>query len=265
MEADNECDQILTELGYATKENILSDSLIADNKCEAEVYNGNEKVLTYLFEKRNPYKNKICFCTTRFFKTALIKRHQMKFREDLSLDEDFLFATQYQLYSNKLLYKKIYSYKEIDSSMSRPQLTCYLRSPEDLLATFKANYLMFLRVYKQSHLNCVKDYGIYYFNNKIFDYLLIGYSQLSKWKYLPRKDFYIFIKNRIIPFFNANPILTTFCDKNNKRCFLFLLRNNYGLILMIYTQIISICRSFKKRLSLNFIMNKLRKHKHSMD
>lgn len=265
MEADNECDQILTELGYATKENILSDSLIADNKCEAEVYNGNEKVLTYLFEKRNPYKNKICFCTTRFFKTALIKRHQMKFREDLSLDEDFLFATQYQLYSNKLLYKKIYSYKEIDSSMSRPQLTCYLRSPEDLLATFKANYLMFLRVYKQSHLNCVKDYGIYYFNNKIFDYLLIGYSQLSKWKYLPRKDFYIFIKNRIIPFFNANPILTTFCDKNNKRCFLFLLRNNYGLILMIYTQIISICRSFNKRLSLNFIMNKLRKHKHSMD
>lgn len=249
-EADEECDQILTELGHETQEDVLSVSLKIDTACEAKIYNGNREVLTYLFEERNPYRNKICFCTTRFFKTSLIKQYQMTFREDLSLDEDLLFVTEYQLYSQKLLYKRVYSYKEVDSSYERPQLTCRLRSPEELFAIFVANYMMFLNVYKHYHLECVKNYGVYYFNCKLFDYLLIGYSQLNKWKYLSRKDFYLFIKNRIIPFIKENPYITMITDKNNKRCFLFFLRHNWVLSVMIYSQIISLWRSIKLRLSI---------------
>lgn len=247
-ETDSECDQILTELGHETLENVLSVSLKNDTASETKIYNGNREILIYLFEERNPYKNKICFCTTRFFKTVLIKQHLMKFREDLSLDEDFLFVTEYQLYSQKLLYKRIYSYKEVDSSFMRPQLTCRLRRPEELLSIFEANYMMFLKVCKHSKLECVKDYGVYYFNYKLFDYLLIGYSQLNKWKYLSRKDFYLFIKNRIMPFVNENSDITTISDKNNKRCLLFFLRHNLILFLMIYSQFISLWRSIKQRI-----------------
>lgn len=249
MEADSKCDQILTELGHETQDNVISGFLIADNECKTKVYSGNKKVLTYLFDKRNPYKNKICFCTTRFFKTALIKQHQMKFREDLSLDEDLLFAMEYQLYSQKLLYKNVYSYKEVDSSFTRAQLTCRLRSPEDLLNIFKANYNMFLKLYQHSQLECVKDYGVYYFNSKLFNYLLIGYSQLNKWKYLSRKDFYLFIKNKIMPFINEHSDLTINRKKNNNLYLLFLLRHNWTLLLIIYTQIISLWRSLNVRLS----------------
>lgn len=247
LEADT-CDQILIERGHINHKNILSGSLVTDSDCDTQMFNGNIELLTYLFEKRNPYKNKICFCTSRFFKTALVKQHQMKFREDLSLDEDFLFVTEYQLYSQKLLYKRVYSYKEVDSSFSRPQLTCRLISPEELFATFVANYMMFLKIYKDSQLECVKDYAVYYFNSKLFDYLLIGYSQLNKWKYLTRKDFYLFIKNRIMPFIKENPNITTITDKNNRRCFLFLLRHNCVLSVMIYSQFISLRRSLKQRL-----------------
>lgn len=249
IEADNECDQILTELGHETQDNVLSGHLKNDTASETKIYNGNREVLTYLFEKRNPYKNKICFCTTRFFKTALIKQHKMKFREDLSLDEDSLFATEYQLYSQKLLYKRVYSYKEVDSSFVRPQLTCRLRSPEELFAIFEANYITFFKLYQQSRLECIKNYGVYYFNSKLFDYLLIGYSQLNKWKYLSRKDLYLFIKNRIMPFIKENPILTVPYERNNRFCFLFLLRHNWTLFLMIYTQIVSLLRSLKQRLT----------------
>lgn len=247
LEADT-CDQILIERGHINHKNILSGSLVTDGDSDTQMFNGNIELLTYLFEKRNPYKNKICFCTSRFFKTALVKQHQMKFREDLSLDEDFLFVTEYQLYSQKLLYKRVYSYKEVDSSFSRSQLTCRLRSPEELFAIFIANYMMFLKIYKDSQLECVKNYAVYYFNNKLFDYLLISYSQLNKWKYLSRKDFYMFIKNRIMPFIKENPYLTTITDKNNKRCFLFLLRHNLVLSVMIYSQFISLRRSLKQRL-----------------
>lgn len=249
IEADRECDQILTELGHETQENVLSGSLKNDTACETKIYNGNREVLKYLFKERDPYKNKICFCTTRFFKTSLIKQHQMKFREDLSLDEDFLFATEYQLYSQKLLYKRVYSYKEVDSSFIRPQLTCRLRNPEELFAIFKANYFMLLKLYQQSQLECIKNYGVYYFNSKLFDYLLIGYSQLNKWKYLSRKDFYLFIKNRIMTFIKENPILTVPYDRNNRFCFLFLLRHNWTLFFMIYIQIVSLLRSLKQRLT----------------
>lgn len=248
MEVDCECDQILTERGYESLDNILLGNINIDGACDAEVYSGNIEVLTYLFKTRNPYKNRICFCTTRFFRTALIKKSEMKFREDLSLDEDFLFVTQYQLYSKKLFYKKIYSYKEVDSSFTRNQLTCCLRSPEELLFIFEENYRMFLKVYNCSRLECVKDYGVYYFNSKLFDYLLIGYSQLNKWKYLSRKDLYLFIKNKIIPFVKENSILTTVSEKNDRRCFLFLLSHNWKLCLMIYTQIISLWRSLMQRL-----------------
>ena len=249
IEADSECDQILTELGHETQDNVISGFLIADNECKTKIYSGNKKVLTYLFDKRNPYKNKICFCTTRFFKTALVKRHQMKFREELSLDEDLLFAMEYQLYSQKLLYKNVYSYKEVDSSFTRAQLTRRLRSPEDLLYIFNANYNMFLKLYQHSQLKCVKDYGVYYFNSKLLDYLLIGYSQLNKWKYLSRKDFYLFIKNKIMPFINEHSDLTINRKKNNNLYLLFLLRHNWTLLLIIYTQIISLWRSLNVRLS----------------
>ena len=247
-DAPSDCDQILTERGHETQENVLSGLMSSDKAYESEVFSGNKEVLTYLFDKRNPYQNRICFCTTRFFKTSVIKGNQMKFREDLSLDEDFLFASEYQLYSQKLLYKSLYSYKEVDSSFVRPQLTCRLRTPEELLAILKANYYMFLKLYQHSQLDCVKDYGVYYFNNKLFDYLLIGYSQLNKWKYLKRKDLYAFINNEILPFIRENRDLTIVNKRNDNCCFLFLLRHKMTLLLMIYVQLVSLCRSIKYRL-----------------
>lgn len=247
-DADADCDQILIERGLETQENVSSGLLIAENECNSEIYSGNKEVLGYLFDKRNPYENKICFCTSRFFKTDLIKRYKMRFREDLSLDEDLLFVTEYQLYSQKLLYKKVYSYKEVDSSFVRPQLTCRLRTPEELFAIFEANYRMFLRLYQHSQLKSVRDYGAFYFNSKLLDYLLIGYSQLNKWKYLSRKDFYLFIKNRIMPFVNENPEITAISNRNDKTCFLFALRHKLIWFIMIYTQLVSLWRSLKLRL-----------------
>lgn len=248
LEVDADCDQILTELGHETQENVLTELLVTDSLCDSEVYNGNNEVLAYLFDKRNPYKNKICFCTTRFFKSSLIKGHQMKFREDLSLDEDFLFATEYQLYSQKLLYKKVYSYKEVDSSFVRPQLTCRLRTPEELFAIFEANYRMFLKLYQYSQLDCVKDYGISYFHDKLLDYLLIGYSQLNKWKYLSRKDFYSFIKERIVPFVERECSLTSGFS-NNKGSFInYCLHHKHIILLIFLVQCVSIWRSIKNRL-----------------
>ena len=247
-DAPTDCDQILTELGHETQENVLSGLLVADSVSDSEIYSGNKEVLIYLFDKRNPYKNKICFCTTRFFKKCVIKGNQMKFREDLSLDEDFLFATEYQLYSQKLLYKKVYSYKEVDSSFVRPQLTCRLRTPDDLFAIFEANYSMFLKLYQHSQLDCVKNYGISYFHDKLLDYLLIGYSQLNKWKYLSRKDFYSFIKERIVPFVERECSLTSGFS-NNKGSFInYCLHHNQIILLMVLVQCISIWRSVKNRL-----------------
>lgn len=93
----------------------------------------------YLFNDFNPFKNPVYPVWNKFFRRALIERHQLRFDCTMSLGEDQEMLCRYLLYAGKIVHYSCPSYINLEWK-GLVHLGGKLREPSDYLYNQQRNY-----------------------------------------------------------------------------------------------------------------------------
>lgn len=135
----------------------------------------------------------------KFFKRSICNHHKITFNENLSLDEDQLFISEYLQYVKKLVhYPLVRTYINIDRPI--PRLSGKLHEPNVYLYGITENYNTF-RLFDNTALKHNIPYAINYLINNIVNRILLGYTRPKNRGKISDKKLKLFIKQDLFPIF----------------------------------------------------------------
>lgn len=109
----------------------------------------------------NPYRHGFFFIWNKFFNKSIIDKNNLRFDENLSLDEDMHFTLRYLQHVQGLVYNPSPTYLTVErpnvSHLGRKK-----RSPEEYVTVHKSNLKEYLKLAKITNLKEIEYFGKYY-------------------------------------------------------------------------------------------------------
>lgn len=157
---------------------------------------GNSDIVQWLFTDYNPYVNPMYSVWAKVFRRDFITKHNLRFREDLSLGEDQVFVCAYLRYVSKICFTNAYYYYAISwpQNMRTSGLGSVFRSTEDFLYNQEANYKALLGLYEATQVSAVRTYAVNYILDRPITRILFRNAVLSN----SRRECYALLKQTVV-------------------------------------------------------------------
>ena len=162
----------------------------------------------YLFSVFDPYKNPLYPVWNKFFRNELLKTHNIRFNETMSLGEDLEFVCHYLQYCSKIVAHTKPSYINIGWE-SLVHLGSTLREPIDYLHNQKLVYdsLCKLALSKNQHKDKmgggIYAYACHFAIDRPITRILLNYTKLENQKIFSKENLLAFTTSEIVPFLKS--------------------------------------------------------------
>lgn len=162
---------------------------------------GNAEVIKFLFGEFNPYKHGFFLCTDKLFRHSILIEKEIRFCEDISLDEDQVFVLNYLQYVNGFYYDSTPYYLSLqwENIEKNNRLGSKLRMPEEYMKTMETNYVAFSELYRNCPDTGLKAYQVNYILDRPFTKILYQYCLLDNIKKYGYRRLRQFTKGQILP------------------------------------------------------------------
>ena len=205
---------VIEEIDPYSKENTLimtshGEGFVRDGKFNA--YNttidnekkhiiGNKEIVDYLFGELNPRIDPVYPIWNKFFQKSHIEKHNLLFREDISLGEDQIFVLQSLLYTRDLFYVNQVSHVILPWK-NITHLGGVLRSPEHFWYNQYANYEALKTLADYSNSSILNKYAIDYIIDRPITRILFRYTECQNIRLYSKEDIIDFFRQNVRPFF----------------------------------------------------------------
>lgn len=162
----------------------------------AEYRSESVQVVRYMFTDFAPCRNPLFSTWGKFFKLALCHKHNIKFNESLSLDEDLLFVSSYLLYATHVVhYPEARTYLFLD--WGGEHMSGLVRHPEVYLTGLDANFAAFGELYDKGG-DDVKNYAQHYYVGNIVRRIVMNYTSPRHSRKLKKHELRNFVANQLV-------------------------------------------------------------------
>lgn len=199
--SENDVDMIMFRHDYINTGNInipVSNNTSAEQPLKIE---GNKSIVNWIFTTLNPYEVPYYSVWGKVIKKDFLDKHNIRFREDISLGEDNIFICEILCHINTFMYteNKYYNIVLWPTSMRAFGLGSYHRSMDNYLHNQLANYNEFLHLYLCSDLVCVKEYAVNYIIDRPITRILFRNADLRTKNRTQYRELSQFCRKKILP------------------------------------------------------------------